>query len=249
MESCKTLIAKEKIQVVHDCIISAEQAQLDFELGQQMATNNSRSSLIWDRINTMLINLFTDENVLHSKCKRGMWTLLLLYDSPNNLLMSFMREERFNTIYNEDDTERPQYIQALLRLNNDYRSKHEQQSMFGVEDSDVGIYIIDLLNSICDSFTNPVDQEIANHLLVVFSTEENQLASLKAYIINPHFDIAYEENWLDLVQPMAPEIIFEGSQEDSVRIKPKLTKKAVQRTHEKEMVSLKLKEKAENPSK
>jgi len=242
------LIAKEKIQVIHDCIVNAEQAQLDYELSQPMFTNNSRPSSIWDRLNTNIVYNFTDKNVLHVSCKRGMWALLLLYDSTNNLLMSFMREERFKKICNGDNTERPQYIQALLGLNDGYRSKHEQQRIFDVEDSDVGIYITDLLNSICDSFDNPVDKEIANHLLVVFSTEEKQLTSLRAYIINPYFDIAYEENWLDLVQPMAPDITFESAQEISVKIKPKLTRKAVQRTHEKEMVSLKQKEKAEKPS-
>lgn len=249
MENNKTLIAKDKIQVIHDCIINAEQERLDYELRHPKVTNNARSSSIWDYMNTNIVAHFTDDKVLYAECKRGMWTLLIFYDSTNNLLVSFMKEERFKKICTGDGSEQPQYIQALLKLNDNYRSKFEQQSMFIDDCTEVGVYINRLLNSICDSFTNPVDKGITNHVLVVFSTEELQLTTLKAYIINPYFDIVYEENWLDLVKPMVPEITFERTQENSLKVQPKLTEKAAQRTHEKEMVSLKQKEVSVKPAK
>ena len=177
---------------------------------------------------------------MYATKKRGMWEILLLYDKESNMLLSFMRENRLKNIRKANQKLQPQYIHALLMLNQRLQAKAKQQTLFDMEKLDRDDrQLLTMLNSLCENFNEPIMGSIGHHALVVFATNSGQLCSLKAYVLDSDLDIVSEQDWLDQSKPIMSIAIDSVSKDDEKRIQRPLTKKATERLKQKELVAAK----------
>ena len=227
-------------QKIYECIFQAigedRQAADSY---MDLKTHVSGPFINWDLIYRNLINAFGDENVKYSTSIRGMWTVLLLYDVKSGFLISFMRDSRLESIRNSSAESRPQYIRALLNLNEGLQAPLKQRVIPGAESvSDQRCTnLMSVLDDLCANFECTVDYKKTRHLLVSFSARLGVLNSLNAYILDDNLDIVSEQDWLGVVNPIISNTI-ESAEEHYV---PKLTlkPKAQNRLKEKELVTLK----------
>ena len=232
-------IHNEDIQAIFECISQALEDDRQEALAYlKLRTYVSDPFLKWDLIYRNLMNVFGNDNIKYSVAKRGMWTILLLYDEHNKILFSFMREARFNDIKNRSNFARPQYIQALVNLNAELQASQKQLSLFPNESKFSQTELEKCLDELCAGFVGDVDTRISKHVLVVFSDKNGIINSLKAYVLDRDLDIVFEQDWLNIAKPLMSSIpeIVEQAEKD---IAPKLKPKALERIREKELVALK----------
>lgn len=185
-----------------------------------------------------------EDDVLYSTKKRGMWEILLLFDKNSKMILSFMKDTRFEGIQKTKHRHQPQYIRALLLLNQNLQARVKQQKLFGREEIVTerdNQELKALLNSLCTNFTEPVISVVKHHALVVFSSKYGQLSSLKAYVLDSDLDIVYEQDWLNTAKPLMSNEVdtIVSSTEDKKNMQIKLTPKANQRLKQKQLVSIK----------
>jgi hypothetical protein len=239
-QNCLDSIPKHIIQKIFQSIFSAggEDYQ-EAENYLDLQTHISKPFVKWDLFHRNLIRNFSESKVLFSSNKRGMWEVLLLYERESRMLLSFMSDARFKEIQRNEPEARPKYIQALTLLNEKLDAKRRQKALFDAEESDGDTEELrTLLNSLCNGFTEPVDDQINHHVLVVFSSNYGQVTSLKAYVLDSDFGIVYEQDWLDKAKPILSIEVGKISRDETEYIKPKLTAKATKRMRPKELVSL-----------
>lgn len=240
-------ISSQVIQKVYQCLFQAigEDYQ-EAESHLELETHISKPYLIWDFINRNLIRSFSESDVIYSTKKRGMWELLLLFDKNSKMLLSFMKDSRFKEIQKAKRRNRPQYIRALLLLNQGLQARVKQQRLFVITDSeDVNEQLRDLLNSLCANFMEPVVSEVKHHALVVYTSSYGQLTSLKAYVLDTDLDIVAERDLLDITKPILSNQVDQISKDEVKQKQPKLTSKAKQRLKQKELIVLKSKEESD----
>lgn len=240
-------ISSQVIQKIYQCLFQAvgEDYQ-EAESHLELETHISKPYLIWDLINRNLIRSFSESDVIYSSKKRGMWVILLLYDKKSKMLLSFMKESRFKEIQKAKRKNQPQYIRALLLLNQDLQAKVKQQKLFVITDpKDVNEQLRDLLNSLCANFMEPVVSEVKHHALIVYTSSYGQLTSLKAYVLDTDLDFVAERDLLDVTKPILSNQVDQISKDDDKQKQPKLTSKAKQRLKQKELIALKSKEESD----
>lgn len=139
---------------------------------------------------------------------------MLAYDEVNNLVLSFMKKDRYKTIVKSHRRKIPRYISELLSLNKKLKSR--QQSLFGDMDSNDNIEISDKLrtslNDLCVGFKEKKDN--IHHALVVFDYRRDNIQFLKLYLLDKRMNIIEENNWLEAVRPILSNEIPE-SMDDS----------------------------------
>ena len=89
MENMLKSIRQEDIQDIFECLSQAvgeDRQEASEHLG--LRTRVSEPFLKWDLIYRNLMNKFDEGNLKYSVTKRGMWTVLLLYDENSKLLFS-----------------------------------------------------------------------------------------------------------------------------------------------------------------
>lgn len=234
-------ISKQVIQKVYQCLFQAigEDYQ-EAESHLELETHISRPFMIWDLINRNLIKSFSQTNVLYSTKKRGMWEVLLLYDKESKMLLSFMKDSRFKDIKKAKRGRQPQYIRALLLLNKSLRAKVKQQELFFItKPEDDNDQLKALLESLCSNFMEPIVGEIKHHALIVFSSSDDQLTSLNAYMLDSDLDIVSKRDMLNMAKPIMSNEVDKVSKDDAKHKQPKLTEKANRRLKQKELVALK----------
>ena len=241
-----TEIHENDIQKIYECIaqaVSDDKYEAAAHLG--LRTHISNPFLTWDLIYRNLMNTFDDcnicSNIKYSATQRGMWTVLLLFDENSKLLISFMRESRFDSIRSQKAEARPQYIQALLTLNEGLESSTKQISMFPQESKHTQTELENTLSELCANFNGEIITQNSNHVLVVFSDQNGSLTSMKAYILDRDLDIVDERDCLDVTKPIisvTPETVSSASTVLSIPLKSK----ALDRIKEKGLVAIKEKE-------
>ena len=234
---------------IHKCLCQA--VEDDFQEAQahlNLETSVSAPFLKWDLIYRNLKLSFSESNILWSAKKRGMWEIALLYDKTSRMLISFMRDTRFNVIRQAKKHNQPQYIRSLITLNRNLQALQSQQGLFDEEDeiTENQEELISLLNSLCKNFTEPVSGRIEHHVLIVFSSNYGQISSLKAYVLDKNLDTVEVKDCLSITKPIMSNIIEQTTKQDETTAKPKLTIKAKKRLEEKQLVSLKKNQTNEN---
>ncbi len=239
MDNMLKKVQQEDIQDIFECLSHAvgddrQEASEHLEL----RTHISDPFLNWDLIYRNLMNKFDEGNLSYSVTKRGMWTVLLLYDKNSKLLFSFMRDTRFNDIRRQNSKTRPQYVQALINLNAELQAPSKQLRLFENESKFTQTELETTLNELCSNFEGTVDTQNSRHVMVVFSNKYGYINSLKAYLLDKDLDIVCEQDWLDVTKPVMTsmsEVIYEEARETTPTLKPK----ALERIREKELVSIK----------
>lgn len=239
-------ISNEDIQTIFECISQALEDDRQEALAYlKLRTYVSDPFLKWDLIYRNLMNAFGNDNIKCSVAKRGMWTILLLYDEHNKILFSFMRETRFNDIKNHSNFARPQYIQALVNLNAELQALQKQLSLFPNESKFSQTDLEKCLDELCAGFAGNVDTRNSQHVLIVFSDKNGIINSLKAYVLDRDLDIVFEQDWLDIVKPIMSSVPENVKHTEKV-IVPTLKPKALDRIREKELVTIKEQEAQKN---
>lgn len=234
-------ISQDVKQKIFECIsqaIGEDRQEADAYL--ELRTHISGPLLNWDLIYRNLMNSFGDENVKYSATLRGMWTVLLLYDTKSQLLISFMRDTRFEEIKRSKVEMQPQYIRSLISLNEEFQAPYKQQTLFALETepSHKQSDLIKILNDLCANFNCDVNPTELHHVLICFSGKLGRLTSLKAYVLDKNLDIVCEQNWLDIAKPIFSNTIEKAEQDKDI---PQLSlkQKATERLKEKGLVTLK----------
>lgn len=236
------------VQKIYQCLFQAvgedyqeAEAKLDLE------THVSKPFIVWDLIYRNLIRNFSDSsdsNVLYATQKRGMWEVMLLFDKESKMLFSFMRDIRFKSIRKVKRWKQPEYIRALLTLNENLQAENKQQCFFGDNTQQDNLQLKNTLNSLCENFSEPIVSDIDHHVLVVFSSNYGQITSLKAMVLDSDLDIVTEQDWLDISKPMISNEVLTVEKKDSQKKLPALKEKAIKRKKQKELVVLKIDESA-----
>ena len=238
MENMLKVIRQDDIQNIFECLSQAmgdDQQEASSHLG--LRTHVSDPFLKWDLIYRNLMNKFDEGNLKYSVTKRGMWTVLLLYDTNSKLLFSFMRDTRFKDIKNRKSAFRPQYVQALISLNSELRAPTKQLRLFDDEPKFTQTELEKTLAELCANFDGSIDTKNSKHVMVVFSNKYGSVDSLKAYLLDRDLDIVCEQDWLDIAKPVMSSIPDVAPCEEK-EIVPTLKPKALQRIREKELVAI-----------
>jgi hypothetical protein len=192
-------------QTIYQALSQAMEDYHETEASLGLITHNSKHPLIWDFFNRNLSKSFSQDDILYTAKKCGMWEISLLYDRESKLILSFMKDKRFKSLQEADQDDVPQYIQALLLLNNELEASVKQQALFSFESDENPNHLQMILNSICKQFKEPIKDVVKYHALVVFSEEFGMITLLKAYILDKDLGIVDSDNWLDQIRPIMPQ--------------------------------------------
>ncbi|MDR2547525.1 MAG: DUF5986 family protein [Lachnospiraceae bacterium] len=160
---------------------------------------------------------------------RGAWKAMLLYENNLGFTFSIMSEKNF-TILQKHLPKNVHYIESLISKNTGYDVIQGQMRLAG-----------------CDHHRNPSDVEklrnmlltdfagiIKNHILILFDYNFNRVVSMRAILLTPQFDIAFDEDWSNFLK--TPYIIgktsfiedmIDDDSEPIVCLKPKKQKESL----------------------
>ena len=209
----------------------------------RLRTHNGDGGRIWDFLNTELCEAFSSLDCMASVTHRGPWEMVLVYERESKSLFTFMREARFSTIRKETyKRRRMHYLDMLTRhLNKNLLAPVGQTVMFENEfvDQDNLRELVDRL--LCNLLRDGAI--IERHVLVLFESQDYQLTSVRAVMLDSNLDVVVEENWSNMIAARDSVIADAVDMPDDPANDPnhglRLTSKAAARKKEK----LRLKEK------
>lgn len=165
----------------------------------RLRTHNGNGGRIWDFLNTELCEGFNSPDCMAYITQRGPWEMVMVYERESKRLFTVMREARFATI-RKDTYRRPRmhYLDMLTQhLNKDLLAPVGQTTMFENEFSDQ-----DDLHNLVDRLLHEPLQDgavIDRHVLVLFESQNYQLTSIRAVMLDSNLDVVAEENWSDTI--------------------------------------------------
>lgn len=176
------------------------------------ATHNCFSSARWDAINEILSKAFQKHGVPFTSTKRGFWELLLFCDLERQVLLSAMREDRFNEICGNPEEKAPRYFDSLVSLNSELEAKSSQCSLIDDEYEACDKY--NQLENLCRCLPTPNGDKY-HHVVLLFNVEYDEVTSIRLCVINNKFEIVEEEDILQLVLSKRSESIKINEVEES----------------------------------
>lgn len=161
----------------------------------RLRTHNGNGGRIWDFLNTELCEGFDSPDCMAYVTQRGPWEMVMVYERESKRLFTFMREARFATIRKETcKRRRMHYLDMLTRhLNKDLLAPVGQTTMFENEFVDQ-----DDLHELVSRLLRDLQRDgviIERHVLVLFESQNYQLTSARAVMLDSNLDIVAEENW------------------------------------------------------
>ena len=165
----------------------------------RLRTHNGNGGRIWDFLNTELCEDFNSPDCMAYVAQRGPWEMVLVYERESKRLFTFMREARFATIRKDTcKRRRMHYLDMLTRhLNSDLLAPVGQTSMFENKFVDQ-----DDLHELVERLLRELKRDgvvIERHVLVLFESQNYQLTSIRAVMLDSNLDIVAEENWSDKI--------------------------------------------------
>lgn len=211
METKTLFISSSSIKTVLQCLADAIGDDILADICENdLQTRNSVSSRIWDLFNRNLIKAINKDDFIIIPSNRGPWEMLILYHKPSQNIFTFMREKRFTELQKrQKNRKRMHYVDMLAKqFNKDLLPINQQICLFShsfSDDDKLEILVEKLLHAF-NSDTNIIN----NHVLVLFSTSNYQLMSVRAVMVTPTLDIARgsEQDWSQYI-PNNESIIVE----------------------------------------
>lgn len=165
------------------------------EKRNRLRTRNGNGGRIWDFMNTELCEGFDSPDCMAYVTQRGPWEMVMVYERESKRLFTFMREARFATIRKETfKRRRMHYLDMLTQhLNADLLAPIGQTTMFKNEFVDQ-----DDLHELVNRLLRDLQRDgaiIERHVLVLFESQNYQLTSARAVMLDSNLDIVAEENW------------------------------------------------------
>lgn len=161
----------------------------------RLRTHNSDGRRIWDFLNTELCESFDSPDCMAYIAQRGPWEMVMVYERESKYLFTFMREARFATIRkNTPKRRRMHYLDMFTRhLNKDLLAPVGQMAMFSKEFLDQ-----EDLQELVSKLLLALQRDgvlIERHILVLFESQNHQLTSIRAVMLDSNLDIVAEEDW------------------------------------------------------
>lgn len=159
-----------------------------------LQTHLGDSGRIWDFLIDELHHSFESPDCKTYIVKRTR-QMACVYDRESRCFFTFMREDRFAEIQRQrPKRRRMHYLEMLAHyFNADLQAPFGQTSLFEKEfdnQSDMHRVVDKMLWALRQD-----DATMERHVLVLFSSEDYQLTSVRAVMLDKNLDIAAEENW------------------------------------------------------
>lgn len=190
---------------------------------------NSYAARIWDLINRNTDLAFkNDASVITGITTRGPWKLRPIFDKKSGIIFTIMREERFYSV-RKDPQNRKHYISELAYgLNHDLEGF--QQTL--LKDDTIDEKVVATIEKISNDLSLSTDM-IKNHAIILFSSTEDILKSVRCIMINPMFEECASVSWNNFIKIHDSVIVDKVSEPESKFINPShglsLTAKAKER--------------------
>ncbi|GIO85533.1 hypothetical protein J25TS5_24650 [Paenibacillus faecis] len=188
--------------IIIDAIRNANKKDImEFRMERKVETFNSVHFLKWDFINTNIIRTLPSDQFQCVKVKRGpLWELVLIYDKETQYLYAAMQEKRFRQLSERLYKETVHYIDALSSINYDLEADVDlnpakQIYLFETENVDWNEQVEYELKLML----HLLEGEVTRFVLVTFSTDKGEIASVNAIMPSAELEIAYEENWNEFI--------------------------------------------------
>lgn len=187
------LIAKI-VRCVEDAV--GDDIQADVQRND-LQTQNSVPSRIWDLLNTNIIKTLGTEDCIVIKTHRGPWEMLVVFEKSSQCIITFMREKRFAELRKRQrQRHQMHYIDMLARqFNKDLLANQQQLSFIPCKVSDEG-KLAEFVQALLLDLGSDIDI-VRHHVLVLFDTVGYQLTSIRSVMVTPSLDIAQgsEQDW------------------------------------------------------
>jgi len=155
----------------------------------KLPTNNGVGQFRWNFIHKRV-----EENLggrfQHSYVPRGPWKVLLLFEMELGFTFSIMSEHNLMRLQRHLP-KNPHYLEALISKNVGYDVIQGQMRLVNYESSRSPSDVEKLRDVLLTDFAGI----IKNHILILFDHYNNNITSIKAVLLTPQFDTAFEEDW------------------------------------------------------
>jgi len=189
------------IQTVADSITRAVGDDIIEDIqAHHLVTGNGNATRTWDYINTNIYYGFKSSDVIANPTKRGPWELLPFFERATGNIYSAMREERFSTIKKQrPGRKNAHYLDALTNsLNGDLVANIGQARFLDFapfEDEKIHEIVEKIFSDL-----NIPGNIIKHHGLILFSSQNFQLFSLRCCVINGDLEIVEEADWSNYIK-------------------------------------------------
>ncbi len=172
---------------------------------------NSYGARIWDLINRNTDLAFkNDASVITGITTRGPWKLRPIFDKKTGFIFTIMREERFYSLRKES-LNRKHYISELAcGLNHNLEGF--QQTL--LEKPHIDEKIIATIEKISNDLSLSYDM-IKKHAIILFSSTEDILKSVRCIMINPMFEECVSVSWNHFIKIRDSVIVDKVSEHES----------------------------------
>lgn len=188
-----------KLAIIESIANAIDKDLIDFKSENKLVTYNSIHMLKWDFTNTNLVNKFENTEFTCHVAKRGAWRFILLCDKVNKVLYTLMRRDRFEQIQSNERTEKVHYIESLVLPNKnlsvpDQFKRSFQGDLFDLNGEGREEKLQEVFNDLTQNL-GPIEK----YVLITFESDKNMLTSVSALLLTSKLEIAYEEDWSDLI--------------------------------------------------
>lgn len=204
MEDYSVLIneSHDFIKAIEKSLSSAigDDIKLDIKVNE-LDTCNSKPNRIWDFINRNISKNLSKEHYIAKPTKRGSWEIKPIFEKSTGILFTLMREERFKELKKEvTKRNSAHYAQALAEvLNNDLTLCQEQLSLFQQQSYYDEEKIKNIVYKIFNDLEIP-DNIVKHHAIILFSSNNYELMSLRCCIIKSDLNIVAESDWSSYIE-------------------------------------------------
>lgn len=185
----RSIVSSINSAVTDDIMQDTRQANMN------RSSMNSYPSRIWDLINRNVCNAFKyNSEVIVAYTKRGPWNLIVIFDKTTGMLLTIMREERFDEV-KRDSKSHKHYVYELANMFN-ADLEIQQQSLLVLDENEEKIK--KSIERICNDLLISTDM-VQHHAMVLFSSQDELLLSIRCCMINCNFEICETIPWNEYI--------------------------------------------------
>lgn len=219
------------------CDAIGDDIKEDIKLNQ-LVTQNSTSSRIWDFINTNICKNFVESDIIANPTKRGGWELVPVFERSTGIIYSLMREQRFALLKKElAKRQNAHYVDALARsFNKNLIAPKPQIRLFPIFSSIKSFKneerIRDIIQKILYDLSVP-NELVKGHALILFDSYNNELSSIRCCMVDSNLDIVTQVGWSDYIKASESAIVDNITDKISKHVNPTVGLKYTQKAKDK----------------
>lgn len=182
------------------------------QAGLNRSYMNSYPSRIWDLLNRNLFSVYGEnDDIIIRPTLRGAWHLIVIFDKSTNMLVTIMREERFQTV-KKDRKNGHHYIAHLAQIFNVNLEKN-QQTIFDQESdkTEAQKTVEKICSDLCISM-----ETVKHHAIVLFSAKNEILHSIRCVMINRNFDECESVSWNEYISVNESTVVEQVNKDDII---------------------------------